>query len=309
MNRQNVKVFLAVVEYGSISAAARALHFTQSTVSGHLAQLEKQIGTQLIFRGRGLRTIELTPVGKEFFPMAQRWMEIELQVDQLIRQQERRSLRLAASVGSHDGIIANIVQKMMQSDPKTEIRLSAVERKETVDAAERREFDVLLTYVTFPNLPDVFEVPLFRERRVILCPANTIYPDRCISTEELDMAFCVRYTGYISNVIDLWYQNNFPEDVPPYIVTSTHRGLSQYLNKPQCWSLAPINMAVVYAAQFPEKYTYREVSPEPPYRGCRLYVSKSYPHKRVIQTLLNCFDEYIEENQCLERWLHLDDKQ
>ena len=36
MNYQSVKIFLAIVEHRSISAAARALYLTQPAVSGHL---------------------------------------------------------------------------------------------------------------------------------------------------------------------------------------------------------------------------------------------------------------------------------
>lgn len=43
----------AIVEHGSFSAAARALHLTQPAVSRQVAVLERRLGTPLLRRGRG----------------------------------------------------------------------------------------------------------------------------------------------------------------------------------------------------------------------------------------------------------------
>jgi DNA-binding transcriptional LysR family regulator len=52
----------AVVEAGSFTAAARALHLTQPAVSRQIALLERQLGATLLTRGRG--QLELTPAGE-----------------------------------------------------------------------------------------------------------------------------------------------------------------------------------------------------------------------------------------------------
>jgi DNA-binding transcriptional LysR family regulator len=56
-----LRVIDAVARLGSVTAAARELHYTQPTVSHHLARLEVETGAQLLQRaGRGIR---LTPAG------------------------------------------------------------------------------------------------------------------------------------------------------------------------------------------------------------------------------------------------------
>jgi len=56
-----LRTLLAVQEYGSIAAAARALAFTPPAVSLQIAALERQLGVELLNRDR--RTARLTGAG------------------------------------------------------------------------------------------------------------------------------------------------------------------------------------------------------------------------------------------------------
>lgn len=47
----HLTTFVAVVQYGSMSAAAIALTYSLSTVSTHVTQLERQLRTRLLERG------------------------------------------------------------------------------------------------------------------------------------------------------------------------------------------------------------------------------------------------------------------
>src|SRR5690606_42014205 len=54
-----LRVLLAVARTGSLTAAARELHYAQPSVSHHLARLEAETGARLIQRaGRGIRLTE-----------------------------------------------------------------------------------------------------------------------------------------------------------------------------------------------------------------------------------------------------------
>src|SRR5439155_17219972 len=57
-----LRVIDAVARHGSVTAAAKELHYSQPSVSHHLARLEQETGAQLLQRiGRGIR---LTPTGQ-----------------------------------------------------------------------------------------------------------------------------------------------------------------------------------------------------------------------------------------------------
>ena len=76
LDTTRLRVLAAVARTGSVTAAARELHYTQPAVSHHLARLEAETGAQLLQRiGRGIR---LTPVGQL---LADRAVEIVGRID------------------------------------------------------------------------------------------------------------------------------------------------------------------------------------------------------------------------------------
>lgn len=64
----SIECFLAVVDYGSFSAAAEQTHRSQSRVSIHLAALERSLGAPLF--DRRYRPVRLTDAGRAYLPYA-----------------------------------------------------------------------------------------------------------------------------------------------------------------------------------------------------------------------------------------------
>ena len=64
-----IRTFLAVVEEGSFTRAARRLGVSQPAVSTQIAQLEASIGLPLFERGA---VLSLTPTGQTFLGYARR---------------------------------------------------------------------------------------------------------------------------------------------------------------------------------------------------------------------------------------------
>jgi len=69
----DVRIFLAVAEAGSVSGAARQLKLGQPTVSRRLAETEQAIGARLFARSVGGAT--LTPAGERLLAPAKQMAE------------------------------------------------------------------------------------------------------------------------------------------------------------------------------------------------------------------------------------------
>lgn len=68
MNTDTLKMFILIVQKGSITAAAKELGYAQSNISTKVHQLEQQLNTKLFYRNR--RGITLTESGQELFDQA-----------------------------------------------------------------------------------------------------------------------------------------------------------------------------------------------------------------------------------------------
>ena len=67
---RQLRAFVALIDEGSVTAAARALKLAQSTVSEAIAALERTLGTCLVRRSRGTHDSTLTAAGEALLPNA-----------------------------------------------------------------------------------------------------------------------------------------------------------------------------------------------------------------------------------------------
>ena len=113
-----MEVFLAIVDYGSFSAAARESFLTQSTVSQHMAALEDEVGLQLLERSRD--GVRLTDAGKILRKYA-RQVEADLRATKEAlrrhRGEEEATLRLAASTIPGDHLVPTVLARMCGLSP------------------------------------------------------------------------------------------------------------------------------------------------------------------------------------------------
>ncbi len=306
MKQQEINAFLAIAKYGTISAAALALNYAQPTVSGSLQQLEQSLGgIRLVKRTKGKREVELTPAGRDFYHLAKQHAELDERFERFVKEHQKGTLRLAASVVSHQYIVCHLIQKLMRVIPDVEIRLSTLEIKDVEQAMEDHSFDIAISYDS-PNgvgslLNHIRKVPLFTEEYCILCPIETPLADRTLSPKDLEMDFEVVHQGYGNRLLQKWREENGLAAEKPYFTTSSMLSVHNYLMDPRCWGWTLSNAAHQAVAAHPDALTVRRVLPAPESRTCSALISEHYPEEAVIQSFLQCMDEFVAENPYLER--------
>lgn len=95
MNLIQLQYFAAVVEEGSISAAARRLHLSQPPLSIQIRNLEKEYGVKLL--DRGARRARVTPAGEVLYEYAVRILEMTYAAEddlESLKAGQQTSLRL-----------------------------------------------------------------------------------------------------------------------------------------------------------------------------------------------------------------------
>ena len=83
MNQEIIMSFICIVQQQTISAAAKTLLASQSTISHRIQVLEQELGVTLFDRQRGFKKMTLTEDGKRFYPLAMQWLELNSQMHQI----------------------------------------------------------------------------------------------------------------------------------------------------------------------------------------------------------------------------------
>lgn len=137
----DLKLFLAVAETGSLSAAARRLRVAQPTVSRRLADLEATMGEPLFVRGvEGARP---TAFGERLLEPAKRMAEWAVEVERAADRQAAPAgvVRVTAPPGVAFEVVAPFAAALRAELP--EVTLEAVSTVQYLDLA-RREADLAL---------------------------------------------------------------------------------------------------------------------------------------------------------------------
>lgn len=143
----HLKVLAAVARHGSVTEAARELHYSQPSVSHHLSRLEAATGVNLVQRtGRGIR---LTPEGQL---LASRAAEILGRVDaaanELAAQAGLRAgrVRLAANASTLSTIVPKAAGSLAQVHPGLQLSLIDRHPVEALQMLRHGEIDIALVF-------------------------------------------------------------------------------------------------------------------------------------------------------------------
>ncbi|HUQ54099.1 LysR family transcriptional regulator [Lentzea sp.] len=147
MSLVHLEVLAAVARHGSVTEAARQLHYSQPSVSHHLSRLEAATGVKLVQRvGRGIR---LTPEG---LLLAHRAAEIVGRVDaaatELAAQAGLRAgrVRLAANASAAATIVPEVAVTLAVRHPGLELSLVEQHPAESLRMLRHGEIDIALVF-------------------------------------------------------------------------------------------------------------------------------------------------------------------
>ncbi|HEY7485548.1 MAG TPA: LysR family transcriptional regulator [Streptosporangiaceae bacterium] len=150
-----IRVLVEVARTGSVTGAARALHYSQPSVSHHLARLEAETGAKLIQRaGRGIR---LTEAGRQ---LAERGAEIlgrldaaetELAAHVGLRQGR---VRLAAFPSALGTFVPAAAARLAADHPGMELHLTEAEPPEAVRMLRAGHIDVAVIFRYDDSAPE-----------------------------------------------------------------------------------------------------------------------------------------------------------
>ena len=188
------RVFVAIAERGSLTAAAETLDMSRAMVSRYLAAMESWVGSRLLHRNT--RRISLTTAGEHVLTQGRTLLALSdalVSPDHESDQPLRGLLRVACSQSLAQAMIAGLVSRFLAAHPEAAIDLQVAEK--TVDLVEERiDLSIRITNSLDPNL---ISRPLGLCRSVICAaPAYLDRPGRPATPDDLAQHNCLTYTYF-----------------------------------------------------------------------------------------------------------------
>ena len=135
-----LRVYLCILECGSLSEAGRELGMTQPAVSNHLHTLEERFGVALLTRGRPLRAM---PAGECLAEHARRVLDrvSTLEAEMACHTGPRGPLIVGASSTPGELLMPGLVTEFSARYPDVALELRIYDTDETIAALLEREIE------------------------------------------------------------------------------------------------------------------------------------------------------------------------
>ena len=186
LNLKQLEVFCTVVEQGSFTAAADKLYLAQSTVSGHVAALEEDLGVPLLVR-TGKRRIALTGEGRRVYAHARAILQSCEELSRELEEQVSRELTVAASSIPMQYILPRLLTDFASAAPDFRFTLRDGDSEEVHRAVLQGEANVGFVGAVLNNREFRYDIiaqdplvlvtpdlPRFREMRAAGAAGNQI---------------------------------------------------------------------------------------------------------------------------------------
>ena len=244
MNNTDMETFWAVLEHGTLTAAANALFITQPTLTNRIQSLETEVGAQLFHRKKGVRHIELTEAGQRFLPLAYRWQALLDETRGVAETASREFLRIGAVFSSNQYILPAAYRRFLRRKLPVALWVQTL-RGSGYDGAQtvaRRELEMALMDGDGFFHPQLDVRPLCREETMVACSPNSPYGD-VVSPKELDPANEI-VVSWRTGVQD-WRDHWFGLTTKPILYADSMQVVDTFLGSEMMWAIVPATAAQV----------------------------------------------------------------
>ncbi|GIN90543.1 LysR family transcriptional regulator [Siminovitchia terrae] len=220
MDIQKLKYFIAVVENGTVSKAAKVLNMTQPPLSMLLKKFEDEIGIQL-FRREGKR-LYLTDSGQLVY---QRGIELLASSEAILQeareyqQDHRGTVSIGCAAVANFSLIPEVIKRMNDRSINIVTHVKEGSPPYILDHLRFHKLDIGMVRNVY-NRNDLITTKLFTEPvMVALPPGHPFSEKKSVALEELkDENFLLHHSSYEYNISDTIIMECKKRGITPNIV-------------------------------------------------------------------------------------------
>ena len=252
MTNQDIETFFAVLDHGTMTAAAEALYITQPSLSARLKSLEDQVGAPLFHRGKGQRRI--------FLPLARRWQNLLSETQTFAAAEKREFLHVIAAYTANQYILPPVYQRFLERELPVNLWVESMRTDQAVSAVARGDADMAIVDGALHYDLQIEAKPLFREGFFLVVP-KTVALTEPVEATTLHVQDEILIYGQPE--ILQWHNYWYGVDARPLLYTDTPQ-LAETL--PACGTEPYLrmfsNVQVLRLAHPPAERTFYLVTPK-----------------------------------------------
>ena len=218
MTNQDIETFFAVLDHGTMTAAAEALYITQPSLSARLKALEDQVGAPLFHRGKGQRRITLTDAGQHFLPLARRWQNLLSETQTFAAAGKREFLHVIAAYTANQYILPPVYQRFLERELPVNLWVESMRTDQAVSAVARGDADMAIVDGALHYDLQIEAKPLFREGFFLVVP-RTVALTEPVEATTLHVQDEILIYGQPE--IQQWHDYWFGVDARPLLYADT----------------------------------------------------------------------------------------
>lgn len=164
----SLKLFVRVIEEGTISRAAQLEHITPAAVSRRIAELEEQFNTALLNRSN--KGVHPTPAGVELLYQAKSlFSNVNSLKEQLqfYADNKNQTIRVIANVSAIIQFLGQKLGDFLQAHPNIQLTLEEKNSSKIIQDLEEGQADVGV-FTLLPHAANIDIIPLKHDRLVLL---------------------------------------------------------------------------------------------------------------------------------------------
>lgn len=188
MDIRQLRYFMAVVEEGTISAAAKKLHISQPPLSKQMKMLEEEYGVPLFERGS--RHIRITQAGSTLYRYASEIVDLAgAAADELsgLRAGKFGTLRIGTVSSCRSEVLDRALRRFREERPEFRFRVTEGNTYELLEKLRKFEIEMALIRTPYPET-GLEQILLGEERMVVAGPASLFETGRAGEVSVPDAA-------------------------------------------------------------------------------------------------------------------------
>lgn len=302
MNLADIETFLMIVNTKNITKTAENLFLSQPTVSHRLKSLEEELQVQLITRKKGYKQIELTSQGEEFIPIAERWLSIWREMQELRSRRQKLYLTIGCTDTLNSAMMFDLYKEILdENDNVMNLSIKTHYSSEVYQYLENHEIDLGFVHHHL-HFKNIVTEPVLREKMYIIQSENAVIKKDLIHTEELDLNHEI-FLSWETNY-QIWHDQWVTKGNRPRMQVDTFELLFHLLSKENMWAIAPASVVerikklrtvriseIANAVQPPERVTYK--------------IKHRYPKETTLKAV-QIFESKLHEYLVQKDWGYID---